>query len=131
MTPESISPDIESTGNMTAMASVRKLATYSPTSARISICACLTKIGCAECANALRNRKNVAVPKTARNARAPIRAARAMRVRRASSHVKRAIVRQPCKGSSRPLAAAHDFHEALLERAAPAAQLIDPAAACD
>src|SRR6185312_9831341 len=98
---------------------------------RASSCACRMKAGRAIAPGPHRCMKYTAVPNTASNNRAQMRLASVMRMRRASVQVRCMIVSRPCKASSRPLAVAHDFHEPLLERAAPEAQLVDAQAASD
>src|ERR687897_3238454 len=73
----------------------------------------------------------MALPNTTRNSSPQTSAASAMRRRRVSSQVKRAISSVPRMSSAGPLVFAHDLDEPFFERLAAAAQLVKRDAARD
>src|SRR3970040_368046 len=73
----------------------------------------------------------MALANTARNNNPQTSAATAMRRRRVSSQVNRAISSVPRMSSTGPLIVAHDLDEPLLERLSAAAKLVDGDAAAD
>src|SRR5690554_566564 len=73
----------------------------------------------------------MAVAKTATNSSPKTSAASAMRRRRVSSQVSRAMRRVACMRSAGSLIVAHDLDEPLFERLAAAAQLVQRDAAAD